>query len=267
MAVPRRPESTAVLSPNCLNDRLALVTGGGSGIGRATAHLLTALGARVAICGRRTDALEDTAATAPAGRSILVVPCDVREPDQVDAMLDTVLAEFGRIDLLVNNAGGQFVAPAEAITYKGFRAVTRLNLDATWYITTQTAVRSMLPNGYGKIVSITMTPRNGAPGMSHSFAARAAVESLTSTLAGEWASQGVRLTAIAPGIVHTEGFDSYGADPAYVSSKVPAGRLQTADEVATLAAFLLSAAGDYITGTTIVADGGAELATWPMYER
>ena len=82
-------------------------------------------------------------------------------------MLDTVLGEFGRIDLLVNNAGGQFVAPAEAITYKGFRAVTRLNLDATWYITTQTAVRSMLPNGYGKIVSITMTPRNGAPGMSH----------------------------------------------------------------------------------------------------
>jgi citronellol/citronellal dehydrogenase len=163
---------SSVLAPGCLAGRTALVTGGGTGIGRATAHELVRLGARVAICGRREEKLAATVGSAPPGESILAVPCDVRETAQVDALLDAVLAEFGSIDLLVNNAGGQFVAAAENISYNGFRAVTRLNLDATWYVTVQVANRSMLPRGYGKVVSITMTPRNGAPGMSHSFAAR-----------------------------------------------------------------------------------------------
>jgi len=251
---------TSVLAPGCLAGRTALVTGGGTGIGRATAHELVRLGARVAICGRREDKLAEAAATAPEGNPIFTVACDVREPEQVDAMLDAVLGEFGSIDLLVNNAGGQFVAAAEDISHKGFRAVTRLNLDATWYITVEVAKRSMLPRGYGKVVSITMTPRNGAPGMSPSFAARAGVESLTKTLGCEWAGRGIRLVAIAPGIVRTEGWEKYGITEEDMSAKLPLGRMQTPGELADLIAFCLSPAGDYITGSVIVADGGVEFA-------
>ena len=143
------------------------------------------------------------------------IPLDVREFDQVDAVLDQVLEQHGRIDLLVNNAGGQFLAPAESVSPNGFRAVTRLNLDAMWYLTTRVAARSMIPNGYGKVVSVTMTPQRGIPYMAHSSAARAAVESLTQTLAVEWGQYGIRIVAVAPGIVHTEAWEGYGLDPAH----------------------------------------------------
>ena len=241
-----------------MHGRTALVTGGGTGIGRAIAQNLSRLGARVAITGRREDALKETVATA-TGPQMVSVSCDIREPEQVDRMLDEVLSELGHIDYLVNNAGGQFVSPAEKISHKGFRAVTRLNLDATWYVTTQVAVRSMLPNSYGKVVSITMTPRTGMPGMSHSSAARAAVESLMRTLSLEWGPRGIRLVAIAPGLVHTDAWERYGVDPGEAAETIPLRHLQSVDDVAALAAFLLSPAGDYITGTTIVADGGFEL--------
>lgn len=237
------------------------MTGGGSGIGRASALLLARLGAKVAVTGRREEELAKTAqlaAEAGSPNPILTVACDVREPENVDALLDEVLAKHEYIDLLLNNAGGQFVAPAESISYNGFRAVTRLNLDATWYVTTQVASRSMIERGYGKIVSITMTPRRGIPGMSHSSAARAGVESLTRMLAVEWGKYGIRLAAIAPGIVHTEAWERYGLDPVKMGAAMPVGRLQTADDVAGLAGFLLSPGGDYITGATIVADGGFE---------
>ncbi len=239
------------------------MTGGGTGIGRATALLFASLGAHVAVAGRHQETLAGTASLAAAsGAAQAVVPvvCDVREPDQVDGMLDTVLATVGRVDILVNNAGGQFVAAAETLSYKGFRAVTRLNLDATWYVTTQVAARSMIPAGYGKVLSVTMSPRRGMPGMAHSSAARAAVESLTRTLAVEWGHHGVRVVAVAPGMVHTEAWERYGLDPAQVATVVPAGRLESADEVAAVLAFLASPAGDYVTGTTIVVDGGLDVS-------
>ncbi len=259
--IPTSPDASAVLADGALSGRCALVTGGGSGIGRATAVLFARLGARVAVTGRRIEELETTAALAAgeSGASIACVPADIREPEQVDAMLDEVLERFGRVDLLVNNAGGQFISPGEDISYNGFRAVTRLNLDATWYVTTRVAKRSMIPNGYGKVVSITMSPLAGIPGMSHSSAARAGVQSLTCTLAAEWGRHGVRLMAVAPGIVHTEAWQRYGLEPAEVARHIPAGRLQTADEVAALSAFLASPAGDYLTGQTIVADGGVSV--------
>lgn len=258
LQAPTSPAALSVMADGAFAGKCALVTGGGSGIGRATALLLARLGARVAIVGRREAELGQTAALAtdaPAGLP-LCVPCDIREPENVDKMIDTVLMEYDKIDVLINNAGGQFVSPAEDISYNGFRAVTRLNLDATWYTTVQTAKRAMIPAGYGKIVSITMSPRRGIPGMSHSSAARAGVESLTRTLAAEWGRYGIRLVGLAPGVVQTSAWKKYGLDADKVSEWIPAGRLQTADEVAALAAFLASAAGDYITGQTFVADGG-----------
>lgn len=235
------------------------MTGGGSGIGRACALLLSRLGADVAVTGRRTEALEATCELAARAGAVGVVrpfSGDIREPEQVEAMVADVVATQGSIDFLINNAGGQFMSPAEDISYKGFRAVTRLNLDATWYTTVQVARQSMIPRGFGRIVSITMTPRTGIPGMSHSSAARAGVESLTRTLSVEWGKYGIRINAIAPGIVHTEAWENYGLDPAHMGEAMPVGRLQTADDIAALVTFLVSPAGDYINGATITADGG-----------
>ena len=192
--------------------RTALVTGGGTGIGRACALTLTARGAKVFVLGRTEASLLQTQSMAAPG-SIQTVVADVRESEQVDDALQRILAE-GPLDILVNNAGGQFISAAEQITPKGFRAVMRLNLDATWYLTTQAASLSMLANGYGKVACITMTPSRGMPGMTHSSASRAAVESLVRTWAAEWASRGVRTVAVAPGIVHTEAMERYGIDPA-----------------------------------------------------
>lgn len=241
-----------------LAGRTALVTGGGTGIGRACALMLAERGAKIFVLGRTRETLEGTQQLAPVG-AVETVVADVRESEQVDDAVDRILGA-GPIDILVNNAGGQFISAAEQITPKGFRAVMRLNLDATWYLTTQVAARSMLPQGYGKVVCITMTPSRGMPGMTHSSASRAAVESLVRTWAAEWASRGVRAVAVAPGIVHTEAMERYGIDPAQVATVVPAGRLQRPDEVAELVAFVASPAGDYITGTTLVADGGLNVS-------
>lgn len=254
MTVPTSPDALSVFAPGCLNGRQALVTGGGSGIGRATACLLADLGASVTVVGRRRDALDGTVAHTPD--RITALTADLREPDQVDAMLEQVPG----CDFLLNNAGGQFVAQAQDITYKGFRAVTRLNLDAPWYLTTQVANRFFIPAHYGKIVSITMTPHRGMPLMAHSSAARAGVESLTRNWAAEWGRFGIRAVALAPGIVHTDAWQRYGLSPEQVGAGLPAGRLQTADEVAAMVAFLFSPAGDYITGTTVTCDGGFDIA-------
>lgn len=254
MTVPSSPDAVAVFAAGCLTGKHALVTGGGSGIGRASARLLASLGAQVTVVGRRLDALQETAQAHPDRISCLTA--DLREPDEVDAMLDRVSA----CHLLLNNAGGQFVSQAQDITYKGFRAVTRLNLDAPWYLTTAVANRFLIPQEYGRIASITMTPHRGMPLMAHSSAARSGVESLTRNWAMEWGRFGIRAVAIAPGIVHTEAWQRYGLSPEQVGAGLPAGRLQTADEVAAVVAFVFSPAGDYITGTTLTCDGGFDIA-------
>ncbi|MFC6239257.1 SDR family oxidoreductase [Longivirga aurantiaca] len=260
---PTSPQSLAVLADGSLSGRTALVTGGGSGIGRASALLMARLGARVLVVGRNAESLEETARRASVAGytgAVSLMASDIREPENVDAVLDAVAADLGRLDILVNNAGGQFVSAAESLSYKGFRAVTRLNLDATWYLTVRAAERFMLPAGYGKVISIVMSPQRGIPGMAHSSAARSAIESLMRTLAVEWGPRGVRTVAIAPGFVHTEALTRYGVDIAGLARTAPLRRVESADEVAALIAFVASVAGDYITGTTLVADGGLNTA-------
>jgi citronellol/citronellal dehydrogenase len=252
--------SWLLFAPGGLAGRTAVVTGGGTGIGRATVRLLAHLGVRTAVVGRRAEPLAELVdeITADGGPAPVAVPADLRDPELVTGLVPELLAALdGRVDYLVNNAGGQFLAPAESISYHGFRAVARLNLDATWLLTTLLARHAFLPAGYGKVVSITMTPRRGMPGMAHSSAARAAVESLTRTWAAEWAQHGVRTVAVAPGIVQTQGWSkNYGLDPAVVADALPAGRLQAPEEIAAVVAFLLSPLGDPITGETVVVDDG-----------
>jgi citronellol/citronellal dehydrogenase len=254
----------SVLREGSLSGRSALVTGGGTGIGRATAELLAALGARVAVAGRRAELLEATAAAVrAAGGDCLPLICAIREPEGARDLVDAVVATYGSLDVLVNNAGGQFVKPAEEISHNGFRAVMRLNLDAVWELTRLAAVGSMLPNGYGKVISVVLSPRRGIPGMFHSSAARAAVESMTRTLATEWGGRGVRLTCVAPGTIDTEGWRGYDESVEDAAATIPIGRLGTAEEVAQMIAFLASPAGDFVTGTTVVIDGGVDNVDLP----
>jgi citronellol/citronellal dehydrogenase len=238
--------------------KIALVTGGGTGIGRATARELVRTGAQVAVCGRREAPL--LAVQDELGDSCLAIPTDVREPEQVEELVERTLERFGRIDVLVNNAGGQFLAPAEEISLKGWRAVHRLNVDAVWNLTHTVATRSMIPNGEGVIVFIGFSPRRGMANMAHAAAARAAVENLAGSLALQWSKHGIRAFCVALGNIATEGLDGYGPERiAEWEREVPLGRLGTPEEAAALIAFLVSPGGAYVTGTTVVMDGGLDV--------
>ncbi len=241
--------------------RIAIVTGGGTGIGRATARELSRTGARVAICGRRPDPLEGTRGELEdAGHEVFAMPCDVREPEQVAMFLDGVASRFGDVDLLVNNAGGQFAAPLEDIGLKGLRAVHRLNVDAPWHLTHEVASRWMIPNRRGFVCFVGFSPRRGVPLMAHSSAARAALENMASTIAIEWSKYGIRAVCVAPGLIETEGMRRYGGQELLdeYAKTVPMGRAGRPEEVAATIAFLASDGGAYVTGTTIAVDGGAD---------
>jgi citronellol/citronellal dehydrogenase len=246
------------LAPDANAGKVALVTGGGTGIGRATAFELARTGAKVVVCGRRPEPLE--AVQAELGEDCLAVPTDVREPEQVAALVDRALERFGRIDVLVNNAGGQFLAPAEEISLKGWRAVHRLAVDAVWDLTRTVAERSMIPNKDGVVVFIGFSPRRGMAEMAHAAAARAAIENLAGSLALEWSALGIRTVCLALGNIATEGLDGYGPERvAEWEREVPLGRLGTPEEAAALIAFLASPGGGYVTGTTVVMDGGLDV--------
>ncbi len=198
--------------------------------------------------------------------------CDIREEDQVEALVSYVLERHGQIDLLVNNAGGQYLTPAEDITPKGFRTVIRLNVEGTWLMTHTVATRAMMgragedPRG-GKIMNVTLSPHNGLPGMAHSSAARAAVENLTRVLAIEWARFGIRLTALAAGHFATETLMTKYPKPVVegVAGTVPLQRLGTPEEFAWLVAYLASPAGDYFSGAVLTIDGARDdwFGAWP----
>jgi citronellol/citronellal dehydrogenase len=249
----------AVLSPDANAGKVALVSGGGTGIGAATAIELARTGASVVICGRRPEPLERVRdAIEGAGGACLAVPTDIRELDQVGALVEVALERFGAIDVLVNNAGGQFSAAAEEISPNGWRAVHRLTVDATWAVTRLVAERTMIPRRSGVVVFVGFSPRRGMPGFAHAGAARAALENLASGLSLEWSRFGIRSVCVSPGTILTEGLAQYDADLEQWARGIPLKRLGTAAEVASVIAFLCSPGGAYVTGTTVVVDGGAD---------
>lgn len=257
-----------IFAEGLLEGQVIVVTGGGSGLGRATAMELAACGATTVVAGRRVEPLEETASLCEGDRC-QAAACDIRDEQQVSALVERVLERHGKVDVLVNNAGGQFMSPAEDISPKGFRTVVGLNLEGTWLMTHAVATRAMIPARRGKIVNVTLSPHQGLPGMAHSAAARAGVENLTRTLAIEWARFGITMTAIASGHFATEVLSKYPR-PVYegVARTVPLGRLGDPAEQAWLVAYLASPAGDYYSGCVITLDGARDnwFGPWPPPE-
>lgn len=258
----------SALAPDLFKDRVIIVTGGGSGIGRCTAHELVALGARVIITGRKQEKLDAVAAEiCDDGGSVHTMVCDIRDEEQVSATIAKIVSQFDRIHGLFNNAGGQFPSPLENISAKGFDAVVKNNLLGTFLMMREAYKQSMAQHG-GSIVNMTADMWGGMPGMGHSGAARAGVDNLTKTAAIEWAKSGVRVNAVAPGWIMSSGMDTYqGAFRAMIpllGSKVPLKRMGTESEVSSVACFLLSDAAAFVSGQTLRIDGAASLGT-PMY--
>ena len=257
----------SVFRPGLFEGRRIWVTGAGSGIGRCVAHELAALGADVILSGRSVEKLERVAAEiAEDGGSCSWQAFDIRDEDAVKAQV-TEAAEAGPIHGLVNNAGGQFPAPAFAITKRGFDAVVSNNLTGGFLMMREVFLQSMQAHS-GAIVNMTANFRNGMPGMAHSGAARAGMSNLTMTAALEWASAGVRVNAVAPGWVASSGMDTYGGAMKAMIPKlknhVPLHRLATEAEVSAAIVFLLSPAAAFITGVTQQIDGAASLST-PLF--
>jgi citronellol/citronellal dehydrogenase len=266
----------SVFRAGLFEGRVAIVTGGGTGIGRCIAHELAGLGAVVALLGRRSEPLERTAGEiAQDGGTASWHPCDVRDEDRVRAVVGSVLAEHGRLDALVNNAGGQFSAPLADISQKGFETVVRTNLVGGFLVARECFRQAMADAG-GAIVNITADWRNGFPLMGHAAAARAGMASLTETLAIEWAANGVRVNAVAPGFVASSGYDTYDGEPfdakiAELPALTVARRHGTESEVSAAVVFLLSEAAAYITGVELLVGGGVNLQgglwTVPHHDR
>ncbi len=257
-----------IFAPGLLDGRVCLVSGAGSGLGRATALELASLGALVVGCGRRPEPLEETAALIDEGGGTgEAVATDIRDEQAVDELVGGILERHGRLDVLVNNAGGQFLSPAEAISPKGFRTVVELNVQGTWQMTHSAATKAFIPQRSGKVVSVTVSPHHGMPGMVHTGAARAAVENMMRTLAIEWARFNIKLCAVAAGQFDTEVLRT--KYPKQVSENVartvPLGRLGTPEEMAWLIAFLASPAGDFFSGAVLTLDGGRDnwFGSWP----
>jgi citronellol/citronellal dehydrogenase len=260
-APPALWKAPTVYRPDLFKGKVALVSGGGSGLGRAIALLLSRLGAGVVICGRTAARLETVARFARGkGRRMLAVAANVREPAQVDALFQRVHAEFGRLDVLVNNAGGQF--PQDAIDYpdKGWTAVINNNLNGTWYMMQRAAQYWRRRRQPGSIVNVVVVTERGMPGVAHTVAARAGVIGLTRTVAVEWAPLGIRVNCLAPGLTATEGLAVY---PPAAQREFPRAnamrRLGTPMEIAEACVYLAGPSGSFITGETLTVDGGGKL--------
>lgn len=260
----------SIYRPDLLHGEVILVTGAGSGIGRCIAHELASLGAQVVLIGRSTHKLEKVCGEIQEdGGKASLCALDIRDEPGVVQTIERILKRHGRIDALVNNAGGQFPSPLEQITLKGFSAVMNTNLVGG-FLMARECYRQWMKHSGGSVVNITADFHNGMPGMGHSGAARAGMENFTKTAAWEWGHSGVRVNAVAPGWVASSGMDTY-EEPMRslipkLQAQVPLKRMATEAEVSAAVAFLLSPGAAFINGATLRVDGGASLgsATWPI---
>ena len=259
---PRQGQHVAyqsIFRPSLFAGKAIIVTGGGSGIGRCTAHELASLGAAVALVGRKPDKLAAVAAeiTEDGGRAT-THECDIRAEEGVKSTVASVLAAHGRIDGLVNNAGGQYAAPLADISLKGWEAVVRTNLTGGFLMARECYTQWLHAHG-GAIVNIVADMWQGMPTMGHSGAARAGMVNFTETAASEWAASAVRVNAVAPGWIASSGMDHYPPEMALhiraMKDRVPLGRLGTEAEVSAAIVFLLSEAARFISGATLRVDG------------
>ena len=263
-------EPSRIFRDDLFAGQVVVVTGGGTGIGVAIARERGRLGATVVIASRKEANIRPAAEglSAELGRPVIGELCDIRDRDGVEAFVQRVLHQTGRIDVLVNNGGGQFFAPAETISPNGWDAVVATNLTGTWNMTRAVADAWMLRHG-GTVLNVTMLTKRAFPGMVHSVSARAGVEAMTRTLAVEWANKGIRINSIAPGMVASSGMGNYPGGLelfGQMRKEIPLKRLASCEELAWTVAWLASPAGSYITGQTITVDGGKELwgDWWPI---
>lgn len=255
----------SALAANLFQGQVVIVTGGGSGIGRCTAHELASLGAIVVLTGRKEEKLQRVQCEIiEDGGLASYRVCDNRDEVQVKETVESIVKEFGQIHGLVNNAGGQFPAMLEAMSANAFESVVRNNLTGTFLMMREVFNQSMCKSG-GSMVNMTLDMWDGLPSMGHSGAARAGIDNLTKTAALEWARAGVRVNAVAPGWVMASGLDSYKGDmkamiPS-VAAKIPLKRMASESEISALMCFLLSPAAAFITGANVRIDGGASLVS------
>jgi citronellol/citronellal dehydrogenase len=248
-------------STSLLTNQTILVTGGRSGIGYSIAENALKHGAKtVFIASRDAEKLNEACEKLKEFGDCRCFSLDIRQPEQVSKLADFIAAESGRLDILINNAGGQFPSAAEDISINGWNAVINNNLNGTWYMTQTMAKRFFIPQQSGNVVNIIANIFRGFPGMVHTGAARAGVDNLTKTLAVEWARNHIRVNAIAPGIIASTGLENYPPELLKgISDRIPMKRLGSTQEVADLTLFLMSPLSSFITGETIYIDGGQRL--------
>jgi citronellol/citronellal dehydrogenase len=269
--MPDRGRQSQIFAPDALSGVAALITGGGTGLGRESAFELARCGAEVTIAGRREEVLEEAVARAreelgAAGERIGWIAGDVREPEEAERLLGAAIERHGRLDVLVNNAGGQFFSPAELIAAKGWRAVWRLNVGGMLNMSEAAHRLAFAPAGTGMVINVTLSPHHGMPGMAHSGAARATVEALTRELAARWATSNIAVVAVAAGHFATEVTAKYPESVrAGASRTVPIQRLGEPIEHAWLVAMLCSPLGRAFNGSTVTLDGARDnwFGPWP----
>jgi citronellol/citronellal dehydrogenase len=253
-----------VFRSDLLSGQVALVTGGGTGLGRAAAAELAACGAEVIVTGRREEVLQE--ACEAIGPRCGFLAGDIRDAQDAERMVDATLERHGRLDVLVNNAGGQYFVPAEAIAIRGWQAVWALNVGGTMLMSRTAVERAMRASGSGTIVNVTLSPHHGLPAMTHSSAARAAVEAMTRELADEWEAAGIVVIAAAAGHFETDALRKYPEQVWKAAGRtVPLGRLGRAEEHAWLIALLASPLGRALNGSVVTLDGGRDnwFGPWP----
>lgn len=245
---------------NLFEGQIALVTGGGSGIGYTISEQLLKLGATVYIAARKEERLKNAAEKLNELGACQYMVCDIRDTSSIQSLADYIKKESGRLDLLINNAGGQFPSLAEDLSENGWNAVVKNNLNGTFYMTQIMAKTFFIPQESGSILNIIVNIYRGFPGMAHTGAARAGVDNLTKSLAVEWSKYNIRINAVAPGIIQSTGLENYPeAMLNGISETIPMKRLGSTEEVAWLTLFLAGPMGSYITGETVYIDGGQRL--------